>query len=772
MMNNYTTQTTQDKPLTVTDTAAEIFSAGLIPVQLCRPSTTKKEGKEASQAAWNKLETYNDKYNSKEDVQSTFRGEDGVGLLLGINGLCVLDIDKRSIANHKGLRIAELFVNTSKNVFGRKHKHTGAILLRTDADMSHYKTLKGEVEVLCNSSNKHQQKVLPPSTIYDKKAEVFDMFEFRTPHDYADIEYVAPDRLKAVCNFIALADIINEHYPHEGSRDSAMLCLARVLSLSPYEFVNTDFINSFMDKIAENAGDNERAGKTYNKHLAQVAEQSVDNPKWQLKKYFDQEIDADYMLKLLGVSEETIAEEEVVERVPNFSNASDFEVEDLPAQDWVAYRMLPRGDLTIHAGDGGTGKTMHAIQMGLMSDIPNAYFHKMFPYGNKPWNTYLVSNEDPDRILKIRTAVIKKGLREMYPDYTGNFSNFTFESFKANPLKLVRKKRNGMPEVNHKDLKYLSERIGDLKIDSVILDPMSTLHVGMNENDNAEMDWFTRHGIIAPLCEKLYVNVQLIAHVAKGTNNNNDDIQSSSWALRGASSQMAAARVGVTYNRMTQKKIKEILGKDAPKEAVFNMQKDYVHITYGKNNNASVTQGTYLRKKKLEYKNNDNKTIDSIILIEDRDIDATIEDQIAQVEQEKNLQRQSVFKTILQQTKTSIRTSGSNEAEWPLIDAAKIVMHHCPHMKSIRTQIRANAPSKEDKDIAKSIANRLELIFQKPWKHPEYNVQLSLIKKDKRTSTGTIKRWLVLRDVEDIDNVEDILFKQTIKDNLQENNNE
>jgi hypothetical protein len=93
-------------------------------------------------------------------------------------------------------------------------------------------------------------------------------------------------------------------------------------------------------------------------------------------------------------------------------------------------------------------------------------------------------------------------------------------------------------------------------------------------------------------------------------------------------------------------------------------------------------------------------------------------------------------------------------------------------MKSIRTQIRANAPSKEDKDIAKSIANRLELIFQKPWKHPEYNVQLSLEKKDKRTSTGTIKRWLVLRDVEDIDNVEDILFKQTIKNNLQENNNE
>ena len=175
---------------------------------------------------------------------------------------------------------------------------------------------------------------------------------------------------------------------------------------------------------------------------------------------------------------------------------------------------------------------------------------------------------------------------------------------------------------------------------------MSTLHVGMNENDNAEMDWFTRHGLIAPLCEKLYVNVQLVAHVAKGTNNNNDDIQSSSWALRGATSIMAAARVGVTYNRMTQKKIKEILGKDAPKEEIFKMQRDYVHVTYGKNNNARVTQGTYLRKKELSYTNNDNKTIDSIILIEDRDIDATIEDQIAQVEQEKNMQRESVFKSV------------------------------------------------------------------------------------------------------------------------------
>ena len=71
-----------------------------------------------------------------------------------------------------------------------------------------------------------------------------------------------------------------------------------------------------------------------------------------------------------------------------------------------------------------------------------------------------------------------------------------FESFRQEPLKLVRKTNRGIPEVNHRDVKYLQERVGDLKLDALILDPVSTLHIGMNENDNADMDFFIRNGVI------------------------------------------------------------------------------------------------------------------------------------------------------------------------------------------------------------------------------------------------------------------------------------
>ena len=116
-----------------------------------------------------------------------------------------------------------------------------------------------------------------------------------------------------------------------------------------------------------------------------------------------------------------------------FVQADDFELESLPARRWVMYRLMPAEDVSICAGDGGTGKTQLYIQIALQSHIPQSYFCQMFPFPDTTPRIYLVSQEDTKDELKLRVAIAKAALREKYTDYKGGFSNFLFESFNESP---------------------------------------------------------------------------------------------------------------------------------------------------------------------------------------------------------------------------------------------------------------------------------------------------------------------------------------------------
>jgi hypothetical protein len=757
-MNNYNIEEAENK-LKPIDVATTLFNYGdrrLIPVPLKRPSETV-DGKGSYKEKWNVISSY-DEWTEAE-VESTFRDAAGVGLLL-INGMAVIDIDAVNVANGHGFEVAKLFgVDIYKNAFGRSLKTHGAIIVQTDEDMEHFKTPRNECEILCKTgADEYQQKVLPPSTIYCKKQQRMDQFKWRTNFQPDQLQYVEWDTLMDIAEVIAVVSHLGDTYPSEGGRDKAALCLMRILSL--YQGVekedkeSSEFVTKIINIVARVAHDKERANKKYHKQFAKLEE--VNNPKGQLEKYWP-DADADYILKLLHISETKEEEEEKeTPRVRDLISASDFELEELPPQNWVMFRMLPRGDLTIASGDGGTGKTNFLIQQSLMSCVPEAYFTKLAPYGNKPYTTFLASNEDDSGVLRRRIAVHKKAIREVYPDYTGNFETFHAESFRDNPLRLVKKKRNGIPEVNNKDIKLLQEIVGDLKVDSLILDPISTLHIGMNENDNADMDFLIRKGIIAPLCQEMYINTVAVAHVAKGTNTNNDDIQASSWANRGATSIVAAARVALAFNRLTRRKIKELMGwtkeSDIDSEIMLQMQRDYVHVTYGKNNNASITSGSYLKKTVKEYPNKEGKTISNIFYKEDNTLVANAEDAARAREEQQNVERESAIKSILALTKTNI---DDGYRKWPLIDLARLLMGSELHSKSLASMLREDKkkrgvdPDKIEKEIALSLTNKLETMFNTPWKHPEYNIVFNFLHKEERIAKGKIVRWLEMTKIED-----------------------
>ena len=739
MMNN-TTNTNQDKPI---DVAVQLFENGFTPIRLktAEKNNEKSTGKEAKLSGWQ-----NTTYPDVESVEATFHDAEGLGLLL--DDLVVLDIDRDNIANSYGLELAELHgIKTHKNTLGRKGRRAaGAVILQSDKDFSYIQSPKGEVECLTGK----KQKLLPPSRIWDAKLKDFDSFKWLRPPLLNDIQYVEPEVLKQTCNMLALLHVLTSNYPSGGaednSRDKACQLLVRLFKVSELDFIDADYTTKFINILAWNTSDEERQKKQFYKQYAKYKD--CNGALGQLQTYWNVDKDtAQYILNLLEV-------EAIEDRVSNSINADDVILEELPARNWCMYRLMPAEDVMILAGDGGTGKTSLMIQICLQSHIPEAYFSRMFPFPDRTPNMFLLSQEDTTDELKLRVGICKKALSEQYPDYTGGFKNFDFESYRHDPLKLVRKTSKGIPEVNHRDVKLLQDIVGDKKLDGLILDPVSTLHIGMNENDNSDMDYFVRHGVIAPICEKLKTHVSLIAHVYKGSDSNDDDVQKTAWMARGATSLMAAARVGTGLNRISKKKCKSILGNDAPQSEIFELQNGHVHFTYGKTNMSDATSGSFLKKHTKKYVNKDNKTLEGMFYTEDDTIFTGMTNVAEQKAEETRKAKESVVGTIL--AVSNININKYDAYEWALIDLARDLKDRDPSMKIIAHDLRNNG--KEEKDIDKSIANHLERMFQRSWKHPQYNREFAFVNMEKRRANVIIKRWLVMRDV--VDEEASVLFDE------------
>jgi hypothetical protein len=220
---------------------------------------------------------------------------------------------------------------------------------------------------------------------------------------------------------------------------------------------------------------------------------------------------------------------------------------------------------------------------------------------------------------------------------------------------------------------------------------------------------------------------------------------------RGATSMMAAARVSTGLNRISIKKAKEVLGKTAPQQQIFELQKNYVHWTYGKTNMSAATSGSFLHKETMKYVNKDNQTLERMFYTEANDhFTADAEEQR---EEESNRVKESIVKHILAVSNIDINTYEAYE--WALVDLANDLKDVEPNMKLIAKDLREQ--KKDEKDINKSIANKLQRVFERPWQHTQHNREFAFVNMQKKRAGIIVKRWLVMRDVVDE-------FEQQIED--------
>ena len=124
-----------------------------------------------------------------------------------------------------------------------------------------------------------------------------------------------------------------------------------------------------------------------------------------------------------------------------------------------------------------------------------------------------------------------------------------------------------------------------------------------------------------------------------------------------------------------------------------------------------------------------------------------------QREEESNRVKESIVKHILAVSNIDINTYEAYE--WALIDLAKDLKDVEPNMKLIAKDLREQ--KKPEIDINKSIANKLQRVFERPWQHTQHNREFAFVNMQKKRAGIIVKRWLVMRDVVDE-------FEQQIED--------
>ena len=153
-----------------------------------------------------------------------------------------------------------------------------------------------------------------------------------------------------------------------------------------------------------------------------------------------------------------------------------------------------------------------------------------------------------------------------------------------------------------------------------------------------------------------------------------------------------------------------------------------------------------------KYVNKDNRTLEGMFYTEDDTIFTGMTNVEEQKAEETRKAKESVVGTIL--AVSSIDINEYKSFEWALIDLARDLKDRDPSMKIIAHDLRN--VGKSEKDIDKSIANHLERMFQRSWKHPQYNREFAFVNMEKKRANVLIKRWLVMRDV--VDEEASVLF--------------
>jgi hypothetical protein len=209
----------------------------------------------------------------------------------------------------------------------------------------------------------------------------------------------------------------------------------------------------------------------------------------------------------------------------------------LPRRQWVYARDYIRGFVSVTASAGGIGKTSLTMVEALAVASGRPLLGEQVHETCKVW---VLNLEDDRGEMLLRLAAAMKHYGVAHEEIA---SRLYLDAEDTIEIVLAVEGRDGLAQ-NDALLDYMIQRVKDLGIGMVILDPFISSHL-VNENSNSSIQAVT--AMFRKLARETNCAVHIVHHVRKG---NGDDATIDS--VRGAGSLIGAARSARVINRISE----------------------------------------------------------------------------------------------------------------------------------------------------------------------------------------------------------------------------
>lgn len=200
-----------------------------------------------------------------------------------------------------------------------------------------------------------------------------------------------------------------------------------------------------------------------------------------------------------------------------FYNAASLKGKAVPPRKWLVEKLIPAKTVTLFSGDGGTGKSLIALQLAIATVTDTAWIMQSVA----PGKAIFLSAEDDDDELHRRTNDVLRNIDRDYDDLSG----LTLRSLAGDPALLAVESQMGLIETEL--FKELDRRVAEETPELVVIDTLADVYPS-NENDRAKVRQFV--GILRGLAIKRNCAVVLLAHPSlAGLSNKTGTSGSTAW---------------------------------------------------------------------------------------------------------------------------------------------------------------------------------------------------------------------------------------------------
>jgi RecA-family ATPase len=211
--------------------------------------------------------------------------------------------------------------------------------------------------------------------------------------------------------------------------------------------------------------------------------------------------------------------EDAAPRASRFFPASEWSGKSVPPREWLVRDLVPSRTVTLLGGDGGTGKSLLALQLAYAVATGGAWLGRRVAGGG----ALFISAEDDEAELHRRLADVVQASGGSFDD----LDRLTLRSLAGEDALLAMLDRIGGVLLASALFREIEKRIAEENPAVAIFDTLADLFPG-NENDRAQARQFV--GLLRGLAIRRHCAVLLLAHPSlSGLNSGTGTSGSTAW---------------------------------------------------------------------------------------------------------------------------------------------------------------------------------------------------------------------------------------------------